>query len=108
MTNQNDFRHRQNYVKKKIARWDMFAKIVPASILLLNLILLTFNYVDFHNAFWATLVLVSTLSCVWWVWTVATVKLVNKTLSQAENSLLDVKNDLKDIVKDVKNFQDRS
>ena len=89
-------------------RWDMFAKAVPTLILLLNFVLVVFNYVDFHNAFWLTLILVSTISCVWWIWTVITVRLVKKTLNDAENSLLDVKQDITEIVKDVKNFQDRS
>ena len=97
--------HKTSYVKKKVARWDMFAKGVPALILLLNFVLVGFNYVDFHNAFWITLILVSTISCVWWIWTVITVQLVHKTLSEAENSLLEVKNDITEIVKDVKDFQ---
>ena len=89
-------------------RWDMFAKAVPTLILLLNFVLVVFNYVDFHNAFWLTLILVSTISCVWWIWTVITVRLVKKTLNDAENSLLDVKQDITEIVKDVKEFQDRT
>lgn len=97
--------HKNNYVKKKVARWDMFAKGVPAIILLLNFVLVVFNYVDFHNAFWITLIVVSTISCVWWIWTVITVQLVHKTLNDAENSLLEVKNDITEIVKDVKDFQ---
>ena len=101
-------RRRQSYVRKKVQRWDMFAKLIPAVILLLNFVLVVFNYVDFHNAFWLTLTVVSTISCVWWIWTVITVRLVKKTLNDAENSLLDVKQDITEIVKDVKNFQDRS
>lgn len=97
--------HKSSYVKKKVARWDMFAKGVPAIILLLNFVLVVFNYVDFHNAFWITLIVVSTISCVWWIWTVITVQLVHKTLNDAENSLLEVKNDITEIVKDVKDFQ---
>lgn len=97
--------HKNNYVQKKVARWDMFAKGVPAIILLLNFVLVVFNYVDFHNAFWITLIVVSTISCVWWIWTVITVQLVHKTLNDAENSLLEVKNDITEIVKDVKDFQ---
>ncbi len=100
-------RRRQSYVRKKVQRWDMFAKAVPVLILLLNFVLVVFNYVDFHNAFWLTLIVVSTISCVWWIWTVITVRLVKKTLNDAENSLLDVKQDITEIVKDVKEFQDR-
>lgn len=99
--------HKNSYVRKKVQRWDMFAKAVPTLILLLNFVLVVFNYVDFHNAFWLTLILVSTISCVWWIWTVTTVRLVKKTLNDAENSLLDVKQDITEIVKDVKEFQDR-
>lgn len=102
-----DNRHRQSYVRKKVQRWDMFAKAVPALILLLNFVLVGFNYVDFHNAFWTTLIIVSSISCVWWIWTVITVRLVQKTLNDAETSLLDVKQDITEIVKDVKDFQDR-
>ena len=102
-----EVRRRQSYVRKKVQRWDMFAKGVPALILLLNFVLVGFNYVDFHNAFWITLIIVSSISCVWWVWTVVTVQLVHKTLHDAETSLLDVKQDITEIVKDVKNFQDR-
>ena len=102
-----EVRRRQSYVRKKVQRWDMFAKAVPVLILLLNFVLVVFNYVDFHNAFWLTLILVSTISCVWWIWTVITVRLVKKTLNDAENSLLDVKQDITEIVKDVKEFQDR-
>ena len=100
-------RHRQSYVRKKVQRWDMFAKAIPVLILMLNFVLVVFNYVDFHNAFWITLILVSSISCVWWIWTVITVRLVQKTLNDAENSLLDVKQDITEIVKDVKDFQDR-
>ena len=102
-----EVRRRQSYVRKKVQRWDMFAKAVPVLILLLNFVLVVFNYVDFHNAFWLTLIVVSTISCVWWIWTVITVRLVKKTLNDAENSLLDVKQDITEIVKDVKEFQDR-
>jgi len=100
-------RHQQNYVKNKVRRWDMFAKFVPASLLLLNAFLITFNYVDFHNAFWITLILASAISCIWWIWTITTIRLVKNTLAHAENSLLDVSNDLKEIVKDVKDFQQK-
>tara|TARA_B100000780_G_C21030827_1_gene413319 strand:- start:670 stop:993 length:324 start_codon:yes stop_codon:yes gene_type:complete len=100
-----EIRRQQSYVRKKVARWDMFAKAVPAAIITLNFILLVFNYVDFHNAFWLTLILVSSISCVWWAWTVITVRMVNNTLTQAEDSLLDVKKDIKEIVRDVKEFQ---
>lgn len=101
-------RRRQSYVRKEVQRWDMFAKAVPVLILILNFILVGFNYIDFHNAFWTTLIIVSSISCVWWIWTVITVRLVKKTLNDAETSLLDVKQDITEIVKDVKNFQDRS
>ena len=100
-------RHRQSYVRKKVQRWDMFAKGVPAIILLLNFILVGFNYIDFHNAFWTTLIIVSSISCVWWIWTVITVRLVQKTLNDAENSLLEVKQDIKEVVDDVKGFRDQ-
>ncbi len=100
-------RRRQSYVRKKVQRWDMFAKAVPILILILNFILVGFNYIDFHNAFWTTLVIVSSISCVWWIWTVITVKLVQKTLNDAENSLLEVKQDIKEVVKDVKGFRDQ-
>lgn len=100
-------RRRQSYVRKKVQRWDMFAKAVPAVILLLNFILVFFNYVDFHNAFWITLILVSSISCAWWIWTVMTVNLVYKTLRDTEDNLLEVKRDIKDVVKDVKGFRDR-
>ena len=98
---------RQSYVRKKVQRWDMFAKAVPVLILILNFILVGFNYIDFHNAFWTTLVIVSSISCVWWIWTVITVKLVQKTLNDAENSLLEVKQDIKEVVKDVKGFRNQ-
>lgn len=104
----NNNRRRQSYVRKEVQRWDMFAKAVPVLILILNFILVGFNYIDFHNAFWTTLIIVSSISCVWWIWTVITVRLVKKTLNDAETSLLDVKQDITEIVKDVKNFQDRS
>ena len=100
-------RHRQSYVRKKVQRWDMFAKGVPAIILLLNFILVGFNYIDFHNAFWTTLIIVSSISCAWWIWTVITVRLVQKTLNDAENSLLEVKQDIKEVVDDVKGFRDQ-
>lgn len=100
-------RRRQSYVRKKVQRWDMFAKAVPTLILLLNFVLVGFNYIDFHNAFWITLILVSSISCVWWIWTVITVQLVHKTLNDAENSLLEVKQDIKEVVDDVKGFRNR-
>lgn len=103
----DNHRRRQSYVRKKVQRWDMFAKAVPVLILILNFILVGFNYIDFHNAFWTTLVIVSSISCVWWIWTVITVKLVQKTLNDAENSLLEVKQDIKEVVKDVKGFRNQ-
>ena len=50
--------------------------------------------------------LVSSISCAWWIWTVMTVNLVYKTLRDTEDNLLDVKRDIKDVVKDVKGFRD--
>ena len=63
--------------------------------------------IDFHNAFWTTLIIVSSISCAWWIWTVITVRLVQKTLNDAENSLLEVKQDIKEVVDDVKGFRDQ-
>ena len=100
-------RRRQNYVKNKVKRWDMFAKAIPIVILLLNFVLVFFNYIDMHNTFWITLILVSSISCAWWIWTVMTVKLVYKTLKDTEDNLLDVKHDIKEVVEDVKGFRDQ-
>ena len=99
-------RRRQSYVRKKVQRWDMFAKAIPILILLLNFVLVFFNYIDMQNAFWITLILVSSISCAWWIWTVLTVNLVYKTLRDTEDNLLEVKRDIKDVVKDVKGFRD--
>ena len=98
-------RRRQSYVRKKVQRWDMFARFIPLSLLLLNIFLVTFNYVDFQDAFWITMALASLISCVWWVWTITTIRLVNQTLKSAEDSLLEVKGEVKDVIKDVKKFQ---
>ena len=103
---QKEIRRSRWYVKKAVARWDMFAKGVPAVILLLNFTLVFFNYVDIHNAFWITLILVSSISCVWWIWTVITVNLVSKTLNDAENNLSEVKTDIKEIVKEVRGYRE--
>ena len=99
--------HRNSYVKKKVERWDMFAKAEPASLLLLKITLVVFNYVDFTNAFWITMALGSIISCIWWVWTITTIRLVKTTLQSAEDSLLDVRSDVNELVKDVKDFQNR-
>ena len=106
MVKKND-RHKNNYVKSKVARWDMFARFIPISLLCLNIFLVTFNYVDFENAFWITMALASVISCVWWVWTITTIRLVRTTLKSAEDSLLEVKTEVKDVIEDVKDFRQR-
>lgn len=85
----------------------MFARFIPISLLCLNIFLVTFNYVDFQNAFWITMALASVISCVWWVWTITTIRLVNNTLKSAEDSLLEVKDEVKDVIEDVKDFRQR-
>lgn len=92
---------KQHNIEAQVERWDMFARLVPTLFLLINIMLVATNVIDFKTAFWTGLSLFALTAVTWWFWTIYTIRLLVKTLSRASKNLGEVREEFKKVSKEV-------
>ena len=88
--------------------WVIFARYCPIVFFLICGITYWLNIVDIKIMILiGTLVFVVT-SIFWWVWTLYNIRFLVKSLTRATTKIIEVKNEVKSIHKDLKNLNDDS
>jgi len=98
---QADEAQQQYKIEAQVERWDMFARLVPTFFLLINVLLVATNVIDFKTAFWTGLGLFALTAVTWWFWTIYTIRLLVKTLTRASKNLGEVREEFKIVSKEV-------
>ena len=93
-------------ITKQVERWDLYARIVPTIFLIIAGILIVTGVINFAQAFYVGLGLFAVTAVTWWFWTIYTIRHLVKTLHEASNGLLDVKNEFKHINKEIRAIRD--
>lgn len=89
-------------IQRQVDRWDLYAKLTPTIFLLISLVLVWFDIIDFEQAFWLGLGLFACTAVTWWFWTIYTIRKLVHTLNRATKNLAEVKEEFIDVSKEVK------
>lgn len=95
-------------IEAQVERWDMFARIVPTVFLIVNIVLVTTEVINFEQAFWIGLGLFAVTAVTWWFWTIYTIRHLVKTLNRASKNLQEVRSEFTSVsedLRDIKNGQ---
>lgn len=84
-------------IEKQVARWDLYAKIVPTFFLGAAALSLTYGITSFDTLFNIGMIVFALTAVTWWFWTIITIRYIIKLMSGATQDLVDVKQDLKEI-----------
>jgi len=98
--NNKDFK-----IEQQVERWDLFARLVPTIFLLIAIVLVTTNIIDFETAFWVGMGLFACTAVTWWFWTIYTIRYLVKVLNRASTNLQEVREEFKKVSKDLKEYK---
>jgi len=90
------------HIEHQVARWDIFAKIAPTFFLILSALLLTWGTLTFQTLFNVGMILFAFTAVTWWFWTIYTIRFVMRSYSNAVHGLLEVKDELRDVQKELR------
>mgnify|MGYP006879004312 FL=1 len=93
-------------INKQVERWELFAKLVPPFFLFGSFILLVFDLIQFDKIFYAGLFVFAMSSVTWWFWSLFTVRYILKLMNKTTNTLIETKEELALIRKEVVKLQE--
>ena len=94
-----------NYIETQVERWDTFARIVPTVFLIVTIVLVITDVINFEQAFWIGLGLFAVTAVTWWFWTIYTIRHLVKTLNRASTNLQEVRSEFIAVSKDLKDIK---
>lgn len=94
---ENTHRVQDEKIESQVERWDLFARVTPTVFLIVSIILISLDYIDFGQAFWLGLGLFAVTAVTWWFWTIYTIRHLIRTLSRASKNLGEVRDEFKDV-----------
>jgi hypothetical protein len=99
---------REQLISKQVERWDLFARLVPTAFLLISLVLILFDVIDFETAFYVGIVGFATTAVVWWWWALFTLRHLVITLNRASKNLNQVNQDIVRATKEIEALKNGS
>jgi len=99
---------REQLISKQVERWDLFARLMPTAFLLISLVLILFDVIDFETAFYVGLVGFATTAVVWWWWAIFTIRHLVITLNRASKNLIEVNQDIVRATKEIEALKNGS
>ena len=102
MQHQHQFPH----IVKQVERWDLYARLAPTFFLIICVLLIALDIINFKAAFYIGLGLFAITSVTWWFWTVYTIRHLVHTLNTASAGLLEVRDEFRKINEDIQEFKD--
>jgi hypothetical protein len=95
-------------IARQVEQWDVYARITPTIFLLISILLIIFEVINFETAFYVGLIGFAATAVVWWWWAIFTIKYLITTLNRASKNLKEVNQEILDITKEVKALKDES
>ena len=99
---------REQLISKQVERWDLFARLMPTAFLLISVVLILFDVIDFETAFYVGLVGFATTAVVWWWWAIFTLRHLVITLNRASKNLNEVNQDIVRATKEIEALKNGS
>lgn len=93
-------------IAKQAERWDLYAKFTPPFFLLLAIILVILDLIQFDTIFYVGLAMFSFTAVVWWFWSIFTIRYIIRNMANATHGLKQVKKELREITSEVKDLKD--
>jgi hypothetical protein len=95
-------------IAQQVERWDVYARITPTVFLLVSIVLIVFEIIEFETAFFIGLLGFAITAVVWWWWAIFTIKYLIITLNRASKNLKEVNQEVLEITKEVKALKNES
>tara|TARA_X000001036_G_C20688588_1_gene808574 strand:+ start:3759 stop:4103 length:345 start_codon:yes stop_codon:yes gene_type:complete len=92
-------------IQDQVERWDIMAKVVPTSFLLISLGLTIWGWISVDTAFWVGFSIFALTSVLWWFWTIFTIRHLITVLNRASKNLSEIRRDFRDVSKEVEEFK---
>tara|TARA_B110000240_G_scaffold196823_1_gene250054 strand:- start:2645 stop:2977 length:333 start_codon:yes stop_codon:yes gene_type:complete len=93
-------------IEAQVERWDVMAKVVPTTFLVISGSLTVWGWITLDTAFYIGLSIFALTSVVWWFWTIFTIRYLIRILNRAATNLNEVRHEFKDVAKDVERMKD--
>jgi len=88
---------KKDRVERQVEIWELYARILPPVFLLISILLVSLQIIDFDTAFYVGLGLFSVTAVVWWFWTIFTIRQLVRTLGRATKNLNSVRSEFRNI-----------
>jgi hypothetical protein len=92
---QNKINSENKKIVDQVDKWELYARLSPTIFLVVSIILVVNEYIDFETTFFVGLGLFAITAVTWWFWTIYTIRHLVITLQRASESLIDVQNEFK-------------
>jgi len=92
---QNKINSENKKIVDQVDKWELYARLTPTIFLVVSIILVVNEYIDFETTFFVGLGLFAITAVTWWFWTIYTIRHLVITLQRASESLIDVQNEFK-------------
>ena len=95
-------------IEQQVERWDIMAKIVPTTFLLISASLTVWGWITLDTAFYIGLSIFAVTSVIWWFWTIFTIRYLIRILNRAATNLSEVRYEFRTVAKDVERMKDET
>ena len=98
---ENTHRVQDEKIESQVEKWDLFARVTPTVFLIVSIILISLDYIDFGQAFWLGLGLFAVTAVTWWFWTIYTIRHLVRTLNSANEGLADIRQEFIEVTREL-------
>jgi hypothetical protein len=95
-------------ISQQVERWDLIARLMPTSFLVVSLILVIFDLIDISQAFYIGIFGFTVTAVTWWWWAIFTIKYLITTLNRASTNLQEVNEEIKSVKLKMQELKDES
>ena len=92
-------------ISEQVERWDVYARLMPTVFLLVSIVLIVFDIIDFETAFYVGLAGFALTAVVWWWWAIFTIKYLVTTLNRASKNLNEVNREVISVTRELKQLK---
>ena len=95
-------------IAEQVEKWDVYARLTPTVFLLISIMLIVFNVIDFETAFYVGLLGFALTAVVWWWWAIFTIRYLVITLNRASKNLGEVNREVKIVTTELEALKNES
>jgi len=95
-------------IAEQVEKWDVYARLTPTVFLLISIMLIVFDVIDFETAFYVGLLGFALTAVVWWWWAIFTIRYLVITLNRASKNLGEVNREVKIVTTELEALKNES